>query len=291
MAWRRCATGVALLLTIELAGAAARAGGSETGAPAPFEKVRDKLSHAQAATVTAACGTAVAPWAYRGPRGDSLELKMIAHAERDQASATSLAQLLMVKADWDSIDHFHGRANLCRESRGSPYFVVAWHTGEDDVYCLFNFEARCAQVFRVNQPLGTVWFRDRADSLYAAIRGALPADSAFGAMSTPPESHATGVEQPHLGQRVWVEKLPNATVKVRPKYPMQAREEGWSGTVLVQALVGADGSIHDAIVKKSVPGLDDAALDCVWDWKFEPAEADGKPVAVWVAIPVKFTLK
>ena len=37
-------------------------------------------------------------------------------------------------------------------------------------------------------------------------------------------------------------------------------------------------------------GLDDYAVGAVRQWRFKPAMARGKPVAVWVALPVKFTL-
>ena len=62
------------------------------------------------------------------------------------------------------------------------------------------------------------------------------------------------------------------------------------GTVIVQALVGKDGKVKDTKVVKSVPVLDDAAVAAVKRWVFKPALSNNKPVAVWVAVPVKFTL-
>jgi protein TonB len=56
-------------------------------------------------------------------------------------------------------------------------------------------------------------------------------------------------------------------------------------------VVGKDGAVHDAFVLQSIPQLDDAALDAVWDWKVKPARTNGKPIAVWVAIPVRFRLR
>jgi len=43
-------------------------------------------------------------------------------------------------------------------------------------------------------------------------------------------------------------------------------------------------------VLKSIPQLDAAAVRAVRKWRFQPALSDGKPVVVWVAVPVKFSL-
>jgi protein TonB len=40
-----------------------------------------------------------------------------------------------------------------------------------------------------------------------------------------------------------------------------------------------------------VPVLDDAAIKAVRQWVFKPALSNNKPVAVWVAVPVKFALR
>ena len=71
----------------------------------------------------------------------------------------------------------------------------------------------------------------------------------------------------------------------------EARASKVEGTVLVQALVGKDGRVADTKIVKSVPGLDEAAANSVRQWVFKPAMAGGKPVAVWVAVPVRFSLR
>ena len=75
-----------------------------------------------------------------------------------------------------------------------------------------------------------------------------------------------------------------------PAYPDIAREAGVDGTVMVQALVGKDGRVKDTRVVKSIPMLDASALTAVKQWVFKPALSNNKPVAVWVAVPVRFTL-
>jgi TonB family protein len=96
---------------------------------------------------------------------------------------------------------------------------------------------------------------------------------------------------PKIGEYVHVESFPRAVVRVPPTYPESARRAGVSGTVLVQALVGRDGTVRDTRVVSSIPMLDAAAVRAVQQWRFEPATDRGRPVAVWVAIPVTFTLR
>ena len=97
-------------------------------------------------------------------------------------------------------------------------------------------------------------------------------------------------ELPAFGEFVYVEELPEAITRVPPDYPEIARASGTEGTVMVQALVGKDGKVKDVRVVKSVPVLDDAAVKAVKQWVFKPALSNNKPVAVWVAVPVRFSL-
>lgn len=96
---------------------------------------------------------------------------------------------------------------------------------------------------------------------------------------------------PGFGEYVYVEELPQAITKVQPRYPVIARESGIEGVVHVQALVGKDGTVKDIKVVKGIPVLDDAAVAAVEKWVFQPALTNNKPVAVWVAIPVRFRLR
>ena len=83
-------------------------------------------------------------------------------------------------------------------------------------------------------------------------------------------------------------ELPEAITKVPPVYPEAARQARIEGTVVLQAHVGEDGRVKDTRVVQSIPGLDGAAIAAVRQWVFKPATSDGKPMAVWVSVPVKF---
>ncbi len=100
----------------------------------------------------------------------------------------------------------------------------------------------------------------------------------------------TDDDLPKLGDYVYVEELPEAITKAPVIYPDIAREAGVDGQVLVQALVGKDGKVKDTKVMKSIPMLDAAAVAAVKQWVFKPALSNNKPVAVWVAVPIKFSL-
>jgi len=109
----------------------------------------------------------------------------------------------------------------------------------------------------------------------------------------PDSSDCCGPGQDHLpalGDYVYVHELPVALVRVPPVYPQAAIEAGVEGTVLVQALLCATGQVIDVRVQKSIPMLDAAAVDAVGQWLFSPALFAGEPLAVWMAIPVKFVL-
>src|SRR5262245_25947865 len=97
-------------------------------------------------------------------------------------------------------------------------------------------------------------------------------------------------ELPKFGEYVYYEETPEPITKVTPAYPDLAREAGVDGTVQLQALVGKDGKVKDVRVVKSIPMLDDAAKAAVRNWVFKPALSNNKPVAVWVGVPVKFSL-
>ena len=88
--------------------------------------------------------------------------------------------------------------------------------------------------------------------------------------------------------------FPSVDKVVKPNYPEAAVRAGIEGEVLLEAVVGPNGSVADARVVKSLDtstGLDDAALDAVRKWKFKPATIEGRKVAAVVALRVAFYLR
>jgi len=85
---------------------------------------------------------------------------------------------------------------------------------------------------------------------------------------------------------------PKATWRVSPEYPTLARMAQLEGTVYVAAYVDTAGMVIRTEVVQSVHAvLDSAAVEAIRQWHFTPAMLMDKPIAVWVAIPVNFTLK
>ncbi len=85
---------------------------------------------------------------------------------------------------------------------------------------------------------------------------------------------------------------PMPTKTVAPVYPMALKSEGAAGMVTMSITVDEQGNVQNATVKKSSrQEFEQPAIDAVSKWKFEPAKKDGKPVAVQVVVPVKFSMK
>jgi TonB family protein len=80
-----------------------------------------------------------------------------------------------------------------------------------------------------------------------------------------------------------------------PNYTDKARAAKLNGTVVVQAVVTADGRAENISIVKGHElglGLDDSAIRAVSEWRFKPATGpDGKPVAVVVPVEVTFRIK
>jgi protein TonB len=63
------------------------------------------------------------------------------------------------------------------------------------------------------------------------------------------------------------------------------------GIVIIEATIGADGQVINARILRSVPLLDQAAIDAVRQWQFTPTLLNGVPVPVIMTVTVNFTLK
>jgi protein TonB len=80
-------------------------------------------------------------------------------------------------------------------------------------------------------------------------------------------------------------------VDVRPIYPDIARLARVEGTVIMEAMLDPSGHVTQLRVIKSVPMLDQAALDAVRQWRYTPSLYYGRPVSVLMTVTVRFTLQ
>jgi protein TonB len=77
-----------------------------------------------------------------------------------------------------------------------------------------------------------------------------------------------------------------------PAYPDLARRAHVEGVVVLEAVIGADGSVRDVKVLHGVsPLLDPAALEAVKRWRYRAASIDGRPVAVYLQVVLTFSLR
>ena len=78
---------------------------------------------------------------------------------------------------------------------------------------------------------------------------------------------------------------------VNPVYPQDAQTARVQGVVIIEARIEADGTVGSARVLRSIPMLDEAAVDAVRQWEFTPTLVNGVPVPVIMTVTVNFTLQ
>lgn len=78
--------------------------------------------------------------------------------------------------------------------------------------------------------------------------------------------------------------------KVQPMYPPLARSARIQGQVVLQAVIGKDGTIQNLRAVSGHPMLTPSAIDAVKQWRYKPYFLNGEPVEVDTQITVNFTL-
>lgn len=95
--------------------------------------------------------------------------------------------------------------------------------------------------------------------------------------------------EPRAGSGI---QRPATKVKhVTPVYPASARDTKIEGVVILEVRVGVDGRVVDVNVLRSIPELDQAAIDAVKQWEYVPLLVDDVPTPATFAVPVLFSLK
>ena len=85
--------------------------------------------------------------------------------------------------------------------------------------------------------------------------------------------------------------MPSMLVKeVEPVYPAEAKKAGIEGVVIIEATTDLYGRVANVKVLRSIPALDQPALDAVKQWVYEPMIINGKPQPVVFTVTVRFTL-
>jgi len=122
------------------------------------------------------------------------------------------------------------------------------------------------------------------------VRGGVPGGVATAPPSPPPPPPPPGWAAGAI--RVGGQMPPPTKTKhVNPVYPPIAESARVQGVVILETIIGADGKVQDARVLRSIPLLDQAALDAVKQWEFTPTLLNGSPVPIIMTVTVQFTLQ
>jgi TonB family protein len=99
----------------------------------------------------------------------------------------------------------------------------------------------------------------------------------------------SGIARPGVGGVT----VPACVYCPSPSFTEEARAAKYSGSVVLQVVVNADGHAENiSVVRKAGYGLEQSAIETVKKWQFRPAKGpDGNPVATVVPIEVTFRIK
>lgn len=119
----------------------------------------------------------------------------------------------------------------------------------------------------------------------------LTADKQNAPIVSPGVKAPSSINDPDINESVQVEKYPEMIESANPEYPEIAKRAGITGKVFVKVLVDKEGTPKKAIVIKSENELfNQSAFNAAMKTKFTPAMQGGKPIAVWIVLPYKFSL-
>jgi len=119
-----------------------------------------------------------------------------------------------------------------------------------------------------------------ASSLLGAAQGTPPSQ-------TPPDDFLKGVYSSDTKDL----QLPRVLREIKPKYTPDAMREKVQGTVKLQAVVLADGTVGRARILEGLhEQLDAAAIAAAKQWLFFPGQLKGEPVPVAMELMLQFRL-
>lgn len=143
-----------------------------------------------------------------------------------------------------------------------------------------HFLAREVEIKYANQPLFSVSVNTIEGFQPVASDFSPPSDAVFERVVTTPQEKA--------GSYLAVGTLVRRT---QPIYPMISKMDREQGIVLLAAVIGTDGEVHDLEVLASPsPRLTQSAVEAVKTWQYTPYLLNGQPVEVETVVNVIFSL-
>jgi len=123
---------------------------------------------------------------------------------------------------------------------------------------------------------------DAVPGANGAAAGLVPGGSRAAAIPAPP----AGAPAP-TGGRV---QSPRLLTSVQPVYPPMAKRQGVEGDVTIEATIDATGQVGGMKVVSGSVALQQAAMDAMSMWKYEPAKLNGQPVPMQTRVIIRFKL-
>lgn len=115
--------------------------------------------------------------------------------------------------------------------------------------------------------------------------GALPSHG-----SSAVEQAASGVSSANERVVLSADAKQVVTHSVEPSYPTLAKQMKVQGSVVLQALIGKEGTIQDLQIVSGPQILSSAAREAVMQWRFKPYYQSGQAVETEAKITVNFTI-
>jgi protein TonB len=107
--------------------------------------------------------------------------------------------------------------------------------------------------------------------------------------ATAGRSPTSGVVEERIYTEQTVDEKPVAIDSPKPIYPSFARDNGITGSVIARILVQPDGTVARVEVRGARLFLQ-TTQEMLYRWRFRPARVQGKPVSVWIEVPVNFVM-
>ncbi len=99
-----------------------------------------------------------------------------------------------------------------------------------------------------------------------------------------------------LGMKIWnesdVDVKPMPLFRTRPVYPTKAMGKNITGMVKFKFLVDKDGMVKTVEIVEAEPPeiFEDATVNAVRQWRFQPAKVKGTPVSCWAQSTIRYEL-
>ena len=136
--------------------------------------------------------------------------------------------------------------------------------------------------FQLNTSTRTEW---RVGGVRGGSVGGVQSKARFS-----PQEYAEGNALPEV-RALGDIKPPDLKFRVEPMYPEKARQARVEGTVILEATTDVYGSVASVKILRSNPLLDQAAVESVRQWVYEPLVIEGKPRKCVFTVTVKFILE